>query len=224
MSATTIYTESQIAELKEFAKENRLSFEEAIEYCSVCHYCGSKVGFCQQYCNERCQDYSTCFNYPCFRGNLCKICSNGSLESTKCYVIEPTNPNSVCEIQVWTKLFSPTKFVEVMHIVQCSWGSFTIDITNKEKDRLLENTLFINTRNTKIHVNDLHETGNSCIEVVNKDEDELSDEEIADLERDPDIINTPGWILRSVYYEIFNGFSLHPFTLECNTILPLKTR
>lgn len=224
MSATTIYTESQIAELKEYAKENRLSFEEAIEYCSVCHYCGSKVGLCQQYCNERCRDYSTCFNYPCFRGNLCKVCPNGSSESTKCYVIEPTNHNSVHEIQVWTKLVSPNKIVKLMHIVQCSWGSFTIDITNKEKDRLLENTSFLNTRNTKIRVNDLHETGNSCIEVVNKDEDELSDEEIAEFESDPDIINTPGWILISVFYEIFNGFSLHPFTLKCNTTLPSKTR
>ena len=206
MSATTIYTESQIAELKEYAKENRLSFEEAIEYCSVCHYCGSKVGLCQQYCNERCRDYSTCFNYPCFRGNLCKICSNGSLKSTESYVIEPTNHNSVCEIQTWTKLVSSNKIVKVLHVVQCSWGSFTIDITNKEKDRLLENTSFINTRNTKIRVIELRETGNSYIEVV--DEDELSDEEIAEFESDPDIINTPGWILISVFYEIFNGFSL----------------
>lgn len=176
MSTTTTYTESQITELNEYAKQNTLSFEQA---------------------NERCQDYSTCF-----RGNL------SSSESTESYVIEPTNPNSVCENQVWTKLVSPNKIVEVLHIVQCSWGSFTIDMTDKEKNRLLENTSFLNTRNTKIRVNDLHETGNSCIEVVNKDEDELSVEEIADLERDPDIINTPGWILRSVYYEIFNGFSL----------------
>ena len=132
-----------------------------------------------------------------------ELCSS---ESTESYVIEPTNPNSVCENQVWTKLVSPNKFVEVMHIVQCSWGSFTIDMTDKEKNRLLKDTSFLNTRNTKIHVNDLHETGNSCIEVVNKDE--LTDEEIADIERDPDIINTSGWILRSVYYEIFNGFSL----------------
>jgi hypothetical protein len=165
MNATTTYTKSQITELKEFAKENILSFEEANECCSVS-------------------------------------------ESTESYVIEPTNRYSVYEIQLWTKLVSPNKIVEVMHIVQCSWGSFTIDITNKEKDRLLEDTSFINTRNTKIYVNDLHETGNSCIKVVDNDEDELTDEEIDDIERDPDIINTPGWILRSVYYEIFNGFSL----------------
>ena len=167
---------------------------------------------------------ATTDTYPPFQEEDQSICINDTCESIASYIIEPTNPNSVCEIQTWTKLVSSNKIVKVLHVVQCSWGSFTIDITNKEKDRFLEDTSFINTRNTKIRVIELRETGNSYIEVVNKDEDELSDEEIADLERDPDIINTPGWILISVFYEIFNGFSLHPFTLECNTTLPSKTR
>jgi hypothetical protein len=42
-----------------------------------CHHCGNTdIPFGDEYCNERCQDYSIEFCYPCFRGADCKACDN----------------------------------------------------------------------------------------------------------------------------------------------------
>ena len=35
-----------------------------------------EIPFGDEYCNERCQDYSIVYNYPCFRGPDCKACDN----------------------------------------------------------------------------------------------------------------------------------------------------
>lgn len=63
--------------INRYALENRLSHDEAIEYLKSCHYCGNtNIPFADEYCNERCQDYSIVYSYPCYRKQDCKVCDN----------------------------------------------------------------------------------------------------------------------------------------------------
>ena len=63
--------------INRYALENRLSHDEAIEYLKSCHHCGNTdIPFADEYCNERCQDYSIVFCYPCYRQQDCKVCDN----------------------------------------------------------------------------------------------------------------------------------------------------
>lgn len=64
-------------EIFEFADANYLSIAEAVDYLKTCHHCGNPdIPFADLYCNERCQDYSIEYCYPCYRQKDCKICDN----------------------------------------------------------------------------------------------------------------------------------------------------
>jgi hypothetical protein len=66
-----------ILEYVEKNKFTNMSIAEATEYLKSCHHCGNtEIPFGDEYCNERCQDYSIVFDYPCFRGADCKACNN----------------------------------------------------------------------------------------------------------------------------------------------------
>lgn len=59
----------------DYAKDHKISITDAVEYLNSCHHCGNTdIPFGDEYCNERCQDYSIVFNYVCFRGAECKVC------------------------------------------------------------------------------------------------------------------------------------------------------
>lgn len=85
----TKYTESQITELRQYAEFYDLSsINEAIDYCTKCHFCGRKCEISihthsHQYCKMRCADMSEDFNYCCFRGESCKICNNYAICMSK---------------------------------------------------------------------------------------------------------------------------------------------
>ena len=66
-----------ILEYVEKNKFTNMSIAEAVDYLKCCHHCGNtEIPFGDEYCNERCQDYSIVYNYPCFRGADCKACDN----------------------------------------------------------------------------------------------------------------------------------------------------
>ena len=66
-----------ILEYVEKNKFTNMSIAEAVDYLKCCHHCGNtEIPFGDEYCNERCQDYSIVYNYPCFRGPDCKACDN----------------------------------------------------------------------------------------------------------------------------------------------------
>ena len=97
----TKYTESQITELRQYAEFYDLSsIQEAIDYCTKCHFCGRKCEISihthsHQYCKMRCADLSEDFNYCCFRGESCKICNNYAICMSKLlcsgYTVEESN-------------------------------------------------------------------------------------------------------------------------------------
>ena len=59
------------------ADNYNLSISDAVEYLKTCHHCGnSDIPFASVYCNERCQDYSIVYCYPCYRKGDCKMCDN----------------------------------------------------------------------------------------------------------------------------------------------------
>jgi hypothetical protein len=78
------FDEAQIEQIKEYARIENLTINDAIEYISSCHYCGNKeIKMGDDYCNKRCLELSETFWYPCFRGEDCKICSNASYQNQK---------------------------------------------------------------------------------------------------------------------------------------------
>jgi len=73
--------------IEEYTIIYKLSVDEAIEYLKSCHHCGNTdIPFGDEYCNERCQDYSIEFCYPCFRAADCKVCDN--YWRHRCYIRE----------------------------------------------------------------------------------------------------------------------------------------
>jgi hypothetical protein len=64
----------------EYVERNKffgMTIAEAVDYLKSCHHCGNtNIPFGNEYCNERCQDYSVDFSYRCFRGADCKACEN----------------------------------------------------------------------------------------------------------------------------------------------------
>jgi hypothetical protein len=71
------YDTETIFEYVERNKFTNMSIAEAVDYLKCCHHCGNTdIPFGNEYCNERCQDYSIVYNYPCFRGPDCKACDN----------------------------------------------------------------------------------------------------------------------------------------------------
>jgi hypothetical protein len=66
-----------ILEYVEKNKFTNMSISEAVDYLKCCHHCGNtEIPFGDEYCNERCQEYSVDYCYPCFRGEDCKACDN----------------------------------------------------------------------------------------------------------------------------------------------------
>lgn len=76
----------------EYVEKNKLSemtIAEATEYLKSCHHCGNTdIPFGDEYCNERCQEYSIVYNYPCFRGDDCKACDNYWYHNSSKYVLD----------------------------------------------------------------------------------------------------------------------------------------
>jgi hypothetical protein len=64
-------------EIIDYANRNNISIADAVDYLKTCHHCGNPdIPFASEYCNERCQDYSIDFCYPCYREADCKVCDN----------------------------------------------------------------------------------------------------------------------------------------------------
>lgn len=205
------YTQSQISELQNYANSNKLLLSEAIDYCKSCHYCGNtSIDFCGEYCNERCQSYCLDFNYPCFRGNLCKVCPNGSWEPTEIYQIEPINTNSLYETQVWSITISTCKTVELFRTRKHKNGVLILNITIKEKCILENNNGFLNTRHIASVAEELHECVDCFAIITNKDL--LSADERAEIELiksvDSNDLLKYGWNYKSTFYEIDDGFTI----------------
>lgn len=70
------YNKEDIDATLKYAKKHDLTIYEAMEYLSVCHYCGRDTPYAYSYCKSRCQDLAEDFNYECFRGKDCKVCNN----------------------------------------------------------------------------------------------------------------------------------------------------
>ncbi len=70
------YNKEDIDTTLNYAKEHDLTIYEAMEYLSVCHFCGRDTTYAHYYCKARCQDLAEDFNYECFRGKDCKVCNN----------------------------------------------------------------------------------------------------------------------------------------------------
>lgn len=70
------YNNEDIETTLKYAKEHDLTMYEAMDYLSVCHYCGRDTPYAYGYCKSRCQDLAEDFNYECFRGKDCKVCNN----------------------------------------------------------------------------------------------------------------------------------------------------
>jgi hypothetical protein len=72
--------DDETAMILEYVERNKffkMTIAEAVDYLKCCHHCGNTdIPFGDEYCNERCQDYSIVFCYPCFRGADCKACDN----------------------------------------------------------------------------------------------------------------------------------------------------
>jgi hypothetical protein len=61
----------------DYAKDHNMSIPDAVEYLNSCHSCGNTdIPFGNEYCNEKCRDEFTVFNYPCFKDADCKVCLN----------------------------------------------------------------------------------------------------------------------------------------------------
>lgn len=70
------YSNEDIDITLEYAKKHDLTIYEAMDYLSVCHFCGRDTIYAHYYCKARCQDLAEDFNYECFRGKDCKVCNN----------------------------------------------------------------------------------------------------------------------------------------------------
>ncbi len=70
------YNNEDIETTLKYAKKHDLTMYEAMDYLSVCHYCGRDTPYAYGYCKSRCQDLAEEFNYECYRGKDCKVCNN----------------------------------------------------------------------------------------------------------------------------------------------------
>jgi hypothetical protein len=222
---TAKYTETQITELRQYAEfYNLLSLNEAIDYCTKCHFCGKKCDISihthsHTYCKKYCADN---FNYCCFRGELCKICSNYSISKGKIisagYPIEqcdkmllPTqlksnNSSVTFETKILSKTISSGKTATISHIVKYKSSIFIAQLNNDDKEDIVEDD-YMNSNVYNIFIKDLGKVLTSYTEIHNKDL--YSKEEIEEIECI--IVESHGWKQElDTYYEIFDGCSLEP--------------
>jgi hypothetical protein len=69
--------------LQDFAKDEFLLIDDAIDYIQDCHYCGNQLAiFGNSYCNKRCCESIEDYRYPCYRGADCLICHGYPVENT----------------------------------------------------------------------------------------------------------------------------------------------
>jgi hypothetical protein len=196
---TAKYTESQITELRQYAEFYQLSsLNEAIDYCTKCHFCGKKTNIeihthCHNYCGINCANMSKDFNYCCFTGESCKICT---CKSKSQYTIDQCNKQKefkrddspiTFETKIWSKTISTGKTATISHIVKYKSSTFIVEHDDDEY---------------KIFIKHLGEVLNSYTEIHNKSL--YTQEELNEIER---IIETPhGWI--ETYYEIYDPLSI----------------
>ena len=195
---TTKYTESQITELRQYAEFYQLSsLNEAIDYCTKCHFCGKKTNIeihthCHNYCGINCADMSKDFNYCCFKGESCKICICKSKLLMSRYTIEQKefkrdDSPITFETKIWSKTISTGKTATISHIVKYKSSTFIVEHDDDQY---------------KISIKHLGEVLNSYTEIHNKSL--YTQEELNEIER---IIETPhGWI--ETYYEIYDPLSI----------------
>jgi hypothetical protein len=230
---TAKYTESQITELRQYAEFYDLSsINEAINYCTKCHFCGKKCDMSihthsHTYCRMHCADMSEDFNYCCFRGESCKICSNYSICKGKLisagypinqcdkflssqkeftYKLKSNNSAVTVETKILSKTISTGKAATISHIVKYKSSTFIAQLNDNDKEDIVEDDC-INSNVYNISIKDLGEVLMSCIKINN--EDLYSKEEIEEIEHS--IVETNGWKQElDTYYEIFDGCSLEP--------------
>ena len=230
---TAKYTDSQITELRQYAEFYDLSsINEAINYCTKCHFCGSKCDMSihihsHTYCRARCADMSEDFNYCCFRGESCKICSNYIISKgklicagypiDKCdkllylqkeftYKLKSNNSAVTFETKILSKTISTGKTATISHIVKYKSSTFIAQLNNNDKEDIVKDD-YINSNFYNIFIKDLGEVLTSYTEIHNKDL--YSKDEIEEIEHS--IVETNGWKQElDTYYEIFDGCSLEP--------------
>ena len=230
---TAKYTESQITKLRQYAEFYDLSsINKAINYCTKCHFCGKKCNMSihihsHNYCKKRCADLSEDFNYCCFRGESCKICSNYSIckgklisagytidqcnkrlssEKEFTYKLKSNNSGVTFETKILSKTISTGKPATISHIVKYKSSTFIAQLNYYDKENIVEDD-YINSNVYNISIKDLGEVLMSYTEIHNKDL--YSKEEIEEIEYS--ILETNDWKQElDTYYEIFDGCSLEP--------------
>lgn len=229
---TAKYTDSQIIDLRQYAEFYDLSsINEAINYCTKCHFCGKKCDMSihthsHTYCGMHCTAMSEDFNYCCFRGESCKICSNYSICKGKLisagypidqcdkflssqkefiYKLKSNNSDLTFETKILSKTISTGKTATISHIVKYKSSTFIAQLNNDDKELIVEDD-YSNVYN--IFIKDLGEVIMSYIKYNN--EDLYSKDEIEEITHS--IVETKdGWKQEfETYYEIFNGCSFEP--------------
>jgi hypothetical protein len=165
------------------------------------------------------------FNYCCFRGESCKICSNYSickgklisagysidqcdkfLSSQKEFTYKLKSNNYSIETKILSKTISTGKLATISHIVKYKSSTFIAQLNYDDKENIVEDD-YINSNVYNISIKDLGEVLMSYTEIHNKDL--YSKDEIEEIEHS--IVETNGWKQElDTYYEIFDGCSLEP--------------
>lgn len=148
-----------------------------------------------------------------------------TIAEIKTYNISPLNKNSVYTIENWTNILQSGKIVTVLYTQQWRYGSFTIDLTENEKQKLIDIEHII-----------LNDHGASVEELVSgwdyeheiKNKDSYTDIELKEIYRlmycdkenteeynsdeehnfNQDIMEENEWTMDDTIYEIYSGFDL----------------
>jgi len=133
---------------------------------------------------------------PCMISKL--IIKNLEFFDLKWYVIKPKFKKSICETQFWINTLSNGKNVKVEVNTVFRWGSFNIELNDKQKDQILSSIQI----NLNDYEHELIETWDGCdfwLETV--DEDSFNSEEQEEIEN---LINQ--WPVEHEYYEVDDGY------------------
>ena len=146
-------------------------------------------------------------------------------EEIKTYTISPLNKNSVYTIENWTNTIPNGKIVTVLYTQQWRYGSFTIDITENEKQKLIDIEHII-LNDYSVSIEELESGWDYEHEIKNKDsytdielkeiyrlmycDKENTEEYNSDEEHDfnQDIMEENEWTMNDTIYEIYSGFDL----------------